>query len=289
MVRGGRRQPARLPDHGALRDERRRQELRAARRPRCAGSATRRAATSPTSALRGCCRVVFSAWSLDDPLAALKEAVAAAARGVAPELAGEPPDGSLADVLEAWPERIEGPLLLVLDQFEEFFLYHDRPGDSALDELAAALRRRNPAVHFLLSIREDSLAKLDRFKGHVPGLLDHLLRIEHLDRDAAREAIVEPLERWNADAAPGEEVEAEPTLVEAVLDQVTAGQVSLADGRRGQGAPGTAPRGDRRAVPPARARAPLGRGAPPLGTGRGRAASPAPAGARAISAARNGS
>ena len=179
--------------------------------------------------------VVFSAWSLDDPLAALKEAVAAAARGVAPELAGEPPEGSLADVLEAWPERIEGPLLLVLDQFEEFFLYHDRPGDSALDEVAAALRRRNPAVHFLLSIREDSLAKLDRFKGHVPGLLDHLLRIDHLDRDAAREAIVLPLERWSE--RTGEEVTAEPALVEAVLDQVTAGQVSLAEAGAGTAAP----------------------------------------------------
>jgi Novel STAND NTPase 1/WD domain, G-beta repeat len=171
--------------------------------------------------------VVFSGWSLDDPLVALKEAVAAAARGIAPELQGKQAAGSLADVLEAWPERIEGPLLLVLDQFEEFFLYHDRPGDPALDEVAAALRRRSPSVHFLLSIREDSLAKLDRFKGHVPGLLDHLLRIDQLDRAAAREAIVLPLERWSAQT--GEEVEAEPALVEALLDQVTAGQVSLAE------------------------------------------------------------
>jgi WD40 repeat protein len=182
--------------------------------------------------------LVFSAWSLDDPLTALKQAVAAAARGVAPELAGEPPEGPLADVLEAWPERIEGPLLLVLDQFEEFFLYHDRPGDSALDEVATALRRRNPTVHFLLSIREDSLAKLDRFKGHVPGLLDHLLRIDHLDRDAAREAIVRPLERWNQlVAAPGEEVQPEPALVETVLDQVSARQVPPAGGGAGEVTP----------------------------------------------------
>ena len=152
---------------------------------------------------------------------------------IAPELAADPPEGSLADVLEAWPERIEGPLLLVLDQFEEFFLYHDRPGDSALDELAAALRRRNPAVHFLLSIREDSLARLDRFKGHVPGLFDHLLRIDHLDRDAAREAIVR---RSSAGASRrrATEVAAEDDLVEAVLDQVTAGRVSLADAGAGR-------------------------------------------------------
>jgi WD40 repeat protein len=178
--------------------------------------------------------VVFSAWSLDDPLAALKEAVAAVARDVAPALANDSP-GSLADALELWPERIEGPLLLVLDQFEEFFLYHDHPGDSALDEVAAALRRRNPSVHFLLSIREDSLAKLDRFKGHVAGLLDHLLRIDHLDRNAAREAVVLPLERWSEQS--GEEVAAEDDLVEAVLDQVTAGRVSLAEAGAGTATP----------------------------------------------------
>jgi hypothetical protein len=172
---------------------------------------------------------VFSDWSLDDPVAAMKEALAAAARGLTPAPAADPSE-SLAAVLDAWPERVDGPVLLVLDQFEEFFLYHDRAGDTALDEVGAALRRRNPGVHFLLSLREDSLALLDRFKGYVPGLLDHLLRIDHLDREAAREAIVLPLERWNdVAAAPGDEVEPEPELVEAVLDQVTAGQVSLGD------------------------------------------------------------
>jgi Novel STAND NTPase 1 len=196
--------------------------------------------------------VVFSAWSLDDPLTALQEAVAAAAGGVAPALAGEPPEGPLADVLEAWPERIEGPLLLVLDQFEEFFLYHDRPDDSALDGVAAALRRRNPAIHFLLSIREDSLAKLDRFKGHVPGLLDHLLRIDHLDRDAARQAIVRPLDLWNELlATPGEEVEAldrsgsnheriaiEAPLIQRVLEAVQTDRVFI--GQMGHGVTGAA-------------------------------------------------
>lgn len=77
---------------------------------------------------------------------------------------------------------------------------------------------------------------LDRFK--VPGLLDHLLRIEHLEREDAREAIVAPLRHWNETiAAPGEEVGIEPSesaLVETVLDQVEAGKVAL--GEQGTGA-----------------------------------------------------
>ena len=174
--------------------------------------------------------VGFSAWSLDDPLAALQRAVRDAAEKTGPDLAVPSPEGALADVLAAWPVLVGGQLLVVLDQLEELFAYRDRPDDEVVEELTAALRRRDPAVHFLLSIREDALASLDRFKGHVSGLGEHLLRLEHLDRDGAQGAIVEPLERWNrVVAGAGEKVEIEPPLVEAVLEQVTAGKVSLGD------------------------------------------------------------
>ena len=178
--------------------------------------------------------VYFSAWSLDRPLAAVEHAVsdAAAKSGSAPTDGNAGP--TLADALAAWSRRMEGALLVVLDQLEELFVYHDRPDDPILKELAAALSSRDPAIHFLLSIREDALAMLDRFKGHVPGLLDHLLRIEHLDRAAGREAIVAPLERWNEVlAAPGQPIEIEEALVESVLDQVEAGKVSLGEGGTG--------------------------------------------------------
>ncbi|MFN2628750.1 MAG: hypothetical protein ABR569_08965 [Gaiellaceae bacterium] len=173
--------------------------------------------------------VVFSAWSGGDPVAALRDAVTASAGAIAADLVRDRPEGSLGDALGAWSAQIDGPLLVVLDQLEELFVYHDRPDGSALEQIGDALRRREGRIHWLLSIREDALANLDRFDGYVPGLLDHLLRLEHLDRDAAREAIVAPLQRWNRVAAvPGEEIEPEPQLVEAVLDQVTAGKVSLA-------------------------------------------------------------
>ena len=174
--------------------------------------------------------VGFSAWSLDDPLAALSGAVCEAAEKTRSDIAVRSPEGALADVLAAWPELVGGQLLLVLDQLEELFDYRDRPDDEVVKELTTALRRRDPAVHFLLSIREDALASLDRFEGNVSGLGEHLLRLEHLDRDAAQGAILEPLERWNQLVAPaGEQVEIEPSLVEAVLEQVTAGKVSLGD------------------------------------------------------------
>ena len=92
----------------------------------------------------------------------------------------------------------------------------------------------------------------------MPGLLDNLVRIDHLDRAAARAAIEQPLALWNSElAAPGEQVSIEPALVEAVLDgvQTRAGRARCG---RWRGSHGCA-RPD--AVPAARAGSPLGGGA----------------------------
>jgi WD40 repeat protein len=129
------------------------------------------------------------------------------------------PDAEIA-VLAEWtgePElpRPAGEAFLLLDQFEEYFLYHDET--LLLDALADLLAR--PRVHVLISLRDDALSRLDAFQGRVPGVLANRLRLEHLDREAARAAIVGPLERWNE--LTGEAVEIEPALIEAVLDEVS--------------------------------------------------------------------
>ena len=57
-----------------------------------------------------------------------------------------PPTGRLADVCVEWGNRIGGPLLVVLDQFEEYFLYHRGDGGpGSLDEELS--RRAAPAEH----------------------------------------------------------------------------------------------------------------------------------------------
>ena len=193
-------------------------------------STTRRARTSLTWVLRGCCRSSSrpgastirwrpSRARLRRGREDSRRTSRRAARGV------------------RWPtcsrrgRAGRGPLCSCSTSSRNSFYYRRRRATPRSVKADPALRRRNPAVHFLLSIREDSLARLDRFKGHVPGLLDHLLRIDHLDRDAAREAIVEPLERWNERRRPRGDA-GRAALVEAVLDQVTAGKVSSTIQRR---------------------------------------------------------
>ena len=107
-----------------------------------------------------------------------------------------------------------GEAFLVLDQFEEYFLYHDE--GLLLDALPELLAR--PRVHVLISLREDALAQLDAFQARIPAVLANRLRLEHLDRAAARSAILGPLARWNELTA--EAVEIDPELLDAVLDQV---------------------------------------------------------------------
>ena len=71
--------------------------------------------------------------------------------------------------MRAWTSRVR-PLLVVLDQFEEYFLYHpdeDGAGTFAV-EFPRLVNEPNLRVNFLLSIREDAWAKLDRFEGRIP-------------------------------------------------------------------------------------------------------------------------
>ncbi len=178
--------------------------------------------------------VVFSAWT-GDPVANLLDAVeAAAGEGAGSVRRG----GALADVLAAWTRRLDAELYIVLDQFEEYFLYNENergPGTLA-EELPEAVRRAALRVNFLIGIREDSLASLDAFKARIPNLFGNSLRLDRLERSAARAAILGPLERYNELVPAGDRVEAQPELVEAVLDEVAAGRVDLGlSGRGGVG------------------------------------------------------
>ncbi|HEY6032374.1 MAG TPA: hypothetical protein VIU44_17525, partial [Gaiellaceae bacterium] len=164
--------------------------------------------------------VVHTAW-VEDPVGALAEAVAAAAGVEAPGL-GEAVELACA---------LHGELYLVLDQVEEYFVYHG--ADPALgDALAELGERPELRVHVLIGVREDALARLDAFKSRLPGLLANRVRLDHLTRDAARRAIVGPIERFGELVPEEEGLAVEPELVEAVLDGVRAGAfLSTARGR----------------------------------------------------------
>ena len=159
--------------------------------------------------------VVFSSWR-DDPVTSICEAVAPGLEAT-----------SLVDAVEARGADV----YLVLDQFEEYFLYHaDETGSGSLVEELPELVNGDARVNVLLGIREDALAKLDVFKSRLPRLFGNYLRLDHLDREAARDAILGPLARYGE--LTGEEWGAQPDLVDAVLEQVEAGKIDIGQAGR---------------------------------------------------------
>lgn len=178
--------------------------------------------------------VVFRQWQDPSFLEALKAACIEAvgvARGRPAELdAGLPLD----DLLQGASQAVRGSVLILLDQFEEYFVYHpESQADSPFEvELARAINREDVDVGILIALREDALARLDRFRTRIPNLLASTIRLRHLSLEAAERAIRGPLQVYNRQT--GAEVTVENALVSEVLRQVRTGQ-RLLGGAAGAG------------------------------------------------------
>jgi WD40 repeat protein len=136
---------------------------------------------------------------------------------------------TLDDFLCAAAKELQGSLLIIFDQFEEYFLYHpeSETGQTFDAELARAINRDDVDASFLLVMREDGLARLDRFGGRIPNLLGNTLRLQHLTDADADAAIRKPLDVFNGQRPDEAPVAIEDALVGAVIDQVRSGQVTL--------------------------------------------------------------
>jgi CHASE2 domain-containing sensor protein len=175
--------------------------------------------------------VVFSAWqgdSRDDLIAAVEAAVRPLRhRDAQLELRRDTLEGAIEDAVAA----ADATLLMILDQFEERFLYED-VDDGFDDELAHCINRRDLRANFLLSVREDAYPLIGpRFKARIANVYGNYLHLDFLEARAARDAVVKPVEAFNelrAASAPPFEVEG--ALVDAVLNQVRRGRVTMGDG-----------------------------------------------------------
>lgn len=117
-------------------------------------------------------------------------------------------------------------IMLILDQFEEYSLYHPEDDDFG-KQFPDAIVPGDLSVSFLISLREDSLAKLDRFKGRIPTLWDSYRRVDHLDRKAAEDAIRLPLKEYGKQNPDTILTWIEDPLVDAVLSEVQTESVQF--------------------------------------------------------------
>ena len=193
------------------------------------------------SGIPGFAVIIFRTWK-DDPLIGLKNKVETDIKSLFDErktFEVVPESHNLGQFLQVWAKCLgeedqPGELFIILDQFEEYFLYHpnEKGEDTFAIQFPQVVNKTDLNVNFLISIREESIAKLDYFKSSIPPyLLNNRLCIQHLDWNSARDAIVKPIERYNLDKQTAIDIDDE--LINEVLKEVEAGKVIV--GERGRG------------------------------------------------------
>ena len=181
--------------------------------------------------------IVFSSWR-DDPTS---ELIAEIEKAIAPFLPKpSPPGGTLErldEATEAASNAAGATLLVMLDQFEEYFLYRPREAHDGrfADELAACINRAGLHANFLISIREDAYSGLgDLFQGRIRNVYSNYLHLEHLTRESAREAIEKPITSFNELHPTQAPVEIESGLVDVILSQLGSDQFAPDQGGIGR-------------------------------------------------------
>jgi len=175
--------------------------------------------------------VVMREW-VGDPVERLVETIRAA---VEPFVSGDRELALTPDDLEAAIEeataRTDATVLVILDQFEEYFNYHATgAGATFADRLAACINRPDLRANFLISIREDAYSRIgDLLKSRIPSVYGNYLHLEYLDREALEDSITCSIEEYDRLYAAGDPVRAESGLVSTVLDEVSTARQAQND------------------------------------------------------------
>lgn len=124
-------------------------------------------------------------------------------------------DKTLHTLLYEWQGFFEGPIVLALDQFEQFWIgYDEEQQETAVSQIRALLVDKTLDIRIIITIREDFLGRLQELKGRIPDVLDILFRLSRLETEAARNAIEKPAKLFN--------VHWEDTLVDRLLTDLQA-------------------------------------------------------------------
>ncbi|HVE58905.1 MAG TPA: hypothetical protein VNB22_18875 [Pyrinomonadaceae bacterium] len=136
-------------------------------------------------------------------------------------------NNDLSTLLKNWTSLTKTDLLIILDQFEDFFLHPEFFSGKGMfgEEFPRAVNYRELPVNFLISLRADAIDKLDFFKGTIPNLMKNTLRLLPLDREATKEAICQPLCKYNEKM--GTSFEIKPHLVEKLLDDLRVDKIKF--------------------------------------------------------------
>jgi energy-coupling factor transporter ATP-binding protein EcfA2 len=120
---------------------------------------------------------------------------------------------TLVDLLDSATRALGCPLVIFLDQFEEFFIrLSPQVRADFIAELGTLYDTRGLPVKLVLSLREDWLAAVSEIEARIPDIFRTRLRLLPLTRDQAQAAMTAPVARLG--------VQYDPALVERLLDDL---------------------------------------------------------------------
>jgi hypothetical protein len=126
-----------------------------------------------------------------------------------------PPDGPLLESVARVTTNLARPLIIILDQFEEFFIRHSSQTRQVfITELAALYEGRDLPVKLVLSLREDWLAGLSELESQLPEVYRIKMRLLPFSAEQARQAITAPLAPFG--------IQYEAALLERLLADLSA-------------------------------------------------------------------
>lgn len=106
-------------------------------------------------------------------------------------------DESLPVQLKNVAKRLKMPIVLIFDQFEEFFNYmkaDSTEGKQFIQDVASVYDNQDWQVHIVFSMREEWFVEMDSFRDDIPSIYHNgsNLRLRKFDKDQASDAISLP-------------------------------------------------------------------------------------------------
>jgi WD40 repeat protein len=117
-----------------------------------------------------------------------------------------PKDADLHSTLREVCDVASRPVVLFFDQFEELFIFHDKPERQAFAAALAAIPQQRLNVKVVIGVRQDYLAYLSELEDTVEGLFDNRFWLRRMARETAAKAVVQACAK--GDVAIAEDVTA---------------------------------------------------------------------------------
>jgi len=167
-------------------------------------------------------RLPVYARAYEDPIRAIKWAIAPPSEPW-PELLSQLTLHEFLSLTCTHLSRQTQELVVILDQFEEFFIFwpeqdHRQP---FVDSLADCYEDKSLPIRFIISIRSDYFSHLATFQRRLPHIFHNEYYVEVMTREEAQTAVIGPV------AKLGRPVAYEQALLDTLLNDLARGGMEL--------------------------------------------------------------